>query len=195
MKHGASWWVVFALFVLCGNAMAVVAIEGTILIEPPPATLLRGQTATITYTVTNTGDEPLDYAVSGTEYWEEGPTSTVYPLPTAATPPCFVNFVDFSGPPGQSAYVVSTTFFRPELIPPGESRQCVMDLLVSPNAAGPFVQRFGFNGVRGTQIVRTSQEFAFNLGQGAIAVPFLGWPSGALLLVLLVFSAARSLRR
>jgi len=179
-------WVLWALSLGCGNAMALLAIEGTVVIEPAPDTLLRGQTAIITYTVTNIGDEVWDAAVSGTGYYEQGPTSTVLPIPNAATPPCSAQFLDFSPLPGQPTYVGNTNSFYPRPISPGESRQCVMELMVSPEAGGPFVQWFGFTGTRGTQSVHLSQYVTFNLGQGAVAVPAGGWLH-AWILALLVF--------
>ncbi len=130
MKVSVRVWVLLALSVGCGNAMALLTIEGTVVIEPAPATLLRGQTATITYTVTNIGDEAWDAAAVGVEYFESGPTSTVLPVPTAATPPCVSQFVDFPSPiPGAPTYVVNTNTLYPRPILPGESRQCVMDLV------------------------------------------------------------------
>ncbi len=195
MKVGMRVWALLALSMGCGSAMAVLSIEGTVLIEPPPATLLRGDVATLTYTMTNTGDEPLDFATSGTGYWQEGAGSTVYPLPNAGTLPCLAQFVDFSGPPGQSAFVVNTNLLFPWPIPPGESRLCVMELAVSMEAAGPFTQRFGFTGTRGTQRVNVGQDVVFNLGQGAVAVPVFGWPAQLLLVFLIPLLGAKSLRR
>lgn len=196
MKMGARWWALLALSVGCGSALALLAVEGSVTIDPSPAMLLRGQTATITYTVTNIGDEAWDAAAVGVEYFESGPTSSVLPVPTAATPPCVSQFVDFPSPiPGAPTYVVNTNTLYPRPILPGESRQCVMDLVVSPDAAGPFVQLFSLTGSLNGQIAYTSQEVAFNLGQGAVAVPALMWPSLVVLVLLVSWLGARLLWR
>lgn len=194
MSIGARWWVLLALSVGCDNAMAVLAIEGTVVIEPSPTTLLRGQTATLTYMLTNTGDEPLDFAAAGVSYFETGPTSTVLPEPTAATPPCDPQFLDLSPLPGQPVFVINSNAFNPTPIAPGDSRLCVMNLVVSPEAAGPFVVQFSFVGLRGAAEVNTAQEVLFTLGTSA-AVPVLEWPSMALLVLLISLMGARLLRR
>ncbi len=196
MNIGARWWAMLVLSVGCGNALALLAVEGSVTIDPSPATLLRGQTATITYTVTNIGDEAWDAAAVGVEYFESGPTSTVLPVPTAQTPPCVSQFVDFPSPiAGAPTYVVNTNTLYPRPVLPGESRQCVMDLVVSPDAAGPFVQLFSLTGSLNGQIAYTSQVVAFNLGQGAVAVPLLGGPAHLLLVLLISLVGARLLRR
>lgn len=194
MNTGMRGWVLLALSLGCSNAMALLAIEGTVVIEPAPATLLRGEIATLTYTITNTGDEPLDFATAGTGYYEQGPTSTVLPMPNAATPPCSAQFLDFSPLPGQPTFVINTNSFYPRPIPAGESRQCAMELMVSPEAGGPFVQWFGFTGIRGTQNVHMGQYVAFNLGQGAVAVPAGGWLYASILALLVFLLGARSQR-
>lgn len=170
MRRGVWCWVLCTLF-LGGEATATLAITGEVLIEPPAATLLRGQTATITYIITNTGDEPLDRAASGTLYFNEGPTSTVFPFPTAATPPCAFQLVDLSAPPGQPAIVGNTNTFLPAPIAPGESRRCAMGLQVSSQAGGPFVQQFLVSGSRGNQQVLVARDIAFPLGQTSFPVP------------------------
>lgn len=164
MRHAAPGWALLALL-WASDAMATLAITGEVMIEPAPATLRRGDTATLTYILTNTGDEPLDFATSGTTYIQFGPTSTVFPFPTAATPPCTFQLLDFSAPPGQPPIVVNTNSFHPRPIPPGESRRCVIGLLVSSEAAGPFVQQFGFSGTRAGRTVTAAQSITFNLGQ------------------------------
>lgn len=190
MSIGSRWWGLVMLLVGCGNAVALLAIQGTVVIEPPAATLLRGETATITYTVTNTGDEPLDSATSGTGYYEWGPMSTVLPAPNSQTPPCVTQFFDFSPRPGEPAFIVNTNSFLPRPIPPGESRQCVLDLVVSPEAKGPFIQRFGFTGSRGALSVNVGEDVMFNLGQETIAVPALQWPGMALMAMMTCLLAA-----
>ena len=191
MAIGTRWWVLWTLLASASDAMATLAITGEVLIDPPAATLLRGQTATLTYTLTNTGDEPFDAAFSGTVYIQEGPTSTVFPFPTAATPPCTFQLQDLSPAPGQPTTVGNTNSFHPRPIPPGESRQCVMGLQVSPQTAGPFVQRFGISGTRGSRTVSVARNIAFNLGQPQpSSVPAISnW--GLALLGLLVLAFGR----
>lgn len=97
MRFGARWWVLLATLSFGTEAMATLAIAGEVLIESPAATLLRGQTATLTFSVTNIGDETFDRANWGTSFFREGPTSTVYTFSTAATPPCVYH--EFQGDP------------------------------------------------------------------------------------------------
>lgn len=183
-------WVTLILLGGTGDAAATLGISSQVVIQPPAATLLRGDTATITYTVTNTGDEPLDLAAVGTVYFGGGPRSTVFPFATGATPPCTVQFLDFVPPPGsgQPTTVANTNTFRPNPIEPGESRQCVMGLLVSPDAGHPFVQLFSFVGVRGGESVRAPQHVTFNLGEQPTPIPVSSWwglvGMGTLLLLL-----------
>ncbi len=195
MKSRMIALALLALSVGCGNAVALLAIEGTVVIDPPPATLLRGQTATITYTVTNTGDEPLEVLVAGTEYYERGPLSTVLVSPTPATAPCLVGVFDASPRPGEPLYVVNTNSFLPRPVLPGESRQCVMDLMVSPEAAAPFVKHFGFLASRGATSITSSQVVTFNLGEEAIAIPTLRWLGVVFLTLLVGLAGARVARR
>lgn len=184
-----------ALLVCGGDAMATLAITGDVVIEPHPSVLLRGQQATITYTLTNTGDEPLDLASSGFDYRTDGPLSTLFPFPTAATPPCGFQLLHFSAPPGVPGFVVNTNTFLPWPIEPGETRQCVTGLQVSAQTAGPFVHRFRFSGARGDRNVSASQQFTFTLGEQPMLIPASsGWSlafMGALLLLLGVFRASR----
>lgn len=186
-------WTRLPLFVAscaaCSKALATLAISGVVLIEPDPSILLRGQTATLTYTITNTGDESIDVATAGTDYYDWGPTSTLFPLGTAATPPCTMTYVDFIAPPGQPPAVVNTVFFQPRPVLPGETRQCVMEITVSEETDGPFVQQFGFTGARGVRNVSVSQNVFFSLGQ-TTAVPALSpFSLGALILGLLGIGA------
>jgi len=188
MRHAAPWWALVALL-WASDAMATLAITGEVLIEPAPATLRRGDVATLTYTITNTGDEPFDRAASGTTYIQFGPTSTVFPFPTTATPPCAFQLLDFSAPPGQPATVANTNTFLPAPIAPGESRQCVMGLQVSPTAGGPFVQRFSLSGSHGLERVSVARNIVFNLGeQQPSSVPAVSnWGLGLLGLLLLAY--------
>jgi hypothetical protein len=170
------------LCLVSSSAIATLAISGTVAIQPDPSVLLRGQTATITYTITNTGDEPLDRVYGGTGYYDWGPTSTIFPIGTVATPPCYLTYFDLSPLPGNPPYWIVTVFFQPWPLLLGESRQCVMELTVSKEAAGPFVQQFGFTGGRGNQSTSISQSVFFGLGQ-TTAVPALS-PIGLIALIL-----------
>lgn len=186
-----SWFVLLAL--ACGGpAAAAVAITGDIRIDPPASTLRRGDIATITYTITNTGDEAIDFASAGTTYRQFGPMSTVFPFATTATPPCTFQLLDGSPPPGQPAIVVNTVGFRPAVTPPGESRQCVTGLQVSPDTAGPFEQSFIIAGTRNAQTVYIQRVVSFGLGVNASVVPALStWGMTLLAALLLVFGHRR----
>jgi len=178
-----------------GEAVATLAITSEVIIDPHPSVLLRGQQATVTYILTNTGDEPLEIASSGFDYRTFGPLSTLFPFPTAATPPCGFQLLDFSTPPGVPGFVVNTNTFLPWPIEPGETRQCVTGLQVSAQTAGPFVQRFGFNGSRGNRSVSAPQFVTFTLGEQPMLIPASsGWSlvfMAALLLLLGVFRGSR----
>ena len=177
------------------NATAVLAISGSVVIDPYPSTLMRGQSATITYTITNTGDEPLDSAAIGTGYYAWGPRSTIFPLATIATSPCLVRYDDLSPRPGEPAIVLNAVFFRPIPLLPGETRQCVMEISVSEETAGPFVQQFGFTGARGAQSTNVSQSVFFSLGL-TTAVPALSpLGLGTLMLGVLAITAMLSRRQ
>jgi len=177
------------------DALATLAITGDVVIEPHPSVLLRGQQATITYTLTNTGDEPLDAASSGFDYRTFGPLSTLFPFPLAATPPCGFSLVDFSTPPGVPGFVVNTNTFQPRPIEPGETRQCVTGLQVSAETAGPFVHRFGFSGVRDGRNVFTAQFVTFTLGEPPLLVPAVSpWGLALLSILMLTLASYRRLR-
>lgn len=65
------------LLAWCTNALATLAIRGDVVIDPHPSVLLRGQQATVTYMLTNIGDEPLELASAGFDYRTFGPLSTL----------------------------------------------------------------------------------------------------------------------
>jgi len=161
--RGLSWLLLLALLVSGSKAMATLAITGEVVIEPHPSVLVRGQQATITYILTNTGDEPFEIAGSSFDYRTDGPLSTLFPFPTDATSPCGFQLLHFSGPPGVPGYVINSILFQPRPIEPGETRQCVTGLQVSAQTAGPFVKRFGFSGVRGDRTASASQHVTFTL--------------------------------
>lgn len=181
-----SNWMRLALLLLsvafAGSAAATVAISATIVIEPDPGTLLRGQTATLTYTVTNVGDEPLQGAFASTGYINFGPQTTIFPVATPATAPCLNgDFAEPLPPPLPSSFL-NTTTFRPVPILPGEIRVCVIEITLSADAAGPFVQPFLFS----TQPATTNpaplrRNVYFGLGEDQ-PVPTLSMAGGGLLL-------------
>lgn len=165
-------------------AIAALSITGTVVVEPHPSTLLRGQQGTVTYTLTNTGDEPIERATVGFPYRTSGPLSTVLPLQTSATPPCLFRLRVLPGPfevPGavesQSKWSPVPPFleksieFAPLPIEPGGTRRCVAALRVSAQTAAPFVQTFNFEASRGAQSVTQMRSVVFSLGEPAIAIP------------------------
>ncbi len=195
MNLRARWWVLLALCAGCGNAAAVLAIQGTVFIDPPPATLLRGQSATLTYTLTNTGNEAIDVGAVATGFYADGPTSTIIIEPSAATLPCTMGILDLSPQPGQPTFYYVSTFFEPFPILPGESRQCEVSLTVSPDAGSAFTQRFYFSGAIGTQSVDIFQDVVFNLGEMPTVVPTLRWPANFILMLLIGLLGAMLVRR
>lgn len=182
MKLSLQILLVLALNLSGSGAMAALALTGSVVITPDPAVLLRGQTATVTYTITNTGDEPFQ-PFSGTNYYDWGPTSTVYLLPNASTPPCSIQYTDLSPLPGNPPFVFATVLLLPQPLLPGDTRQCVSDLVVSTEAAGPFVQRFGLAGATATQSINLGQEFAFPWGDPGRSIPSMQ-PAGRIALIL-----------
>lgn len=166
-------WAVSALLVWGAPAVAALSISGTVLVEPHPSTLVRGQQATVTYTLTNTGDEPLEYAGASFDYRTDGPPSSIFPFPTEATPPCSIRYLHLGGALGVPGFVVQTIDFNPVPIQPGESRQCVSDLRVSEQSAMPFVKTFRIGGRAGDQWAYATTSIAFTLGEPPLAIPAL----------------------
>jgi hypothetical protein len=191
----AQGWLTCLLLFAGADVWAALAVTGEVTINPPPASLLRGQTAELRLTVTNTGDEPLDRASSGTLFRSFGPTSTVFLTPTSATPPCLTQFLDLSPPPGQPAIVINSNTFMPTPIAPGESRECTLLLQVSPDAEAPFVQRFSISGSRNDQRVSVERFVTFTLGEQPTPISASSrWSlglMGGLLLLLGVFRVSR----
>jgi hypothetical protein len=190
-----------ALLAWSGSAISALSISGTVVVEPHPSTLMRGQEATVTYTLTNIGDEPIELATVGFPYRSSGPLSTVQPFQTAATPPCVYRLRVLPGPPelagaGKSTakwspvppFLEKSIEFSPLPIEPGGTRRCVAALRVSPDTAGPFVQTFNFQASRGAQSVMQTRSVVFSLGESAIAISAVSTWSLAIasLLVLLV---------
>lgn len=175
---------VSALLVWGAPAVAALSITSTVVVEPHPSTLMRGQEATVTYTLTNTGDEPIELATVGFPYRSSGPLSTVLPFRTAATPPCLYRLRALPGPfeaPGAvespakwspvPPFLEKSIEFAPLPIEPGGTRRCVAALRVSPETAGSFVQTFNFQASRGAQTVTQMRSVVFGLGESAVAVP------------------------
>ncbi|ODU43667.1 MAG: hypothetical protein ABS96_22135 [Lysobacteraceae bacterium SCN 69-123] len=197
-----------ALLALGGPAVAALSISGTVVVEPHPSTLVRGQEATVIYTLTNTGDEPIELATVGFPYRSSGPLSTVLPFRTAATPPCLYRLRALPGPfeaPGAlespakwspvPPFLEKTIEFAPLPIEPGGTRRCVAALRVSPETAGPFVQTFNFQASRGAQSVTQTRSVVFGLGVSAIAIPAASTWSLALASLLLLLLGVFRLRR
>lgn len=164
---------VSALFGWGAPAFAALSISGTVVVEPHPLTMTRGQQARVTYMITNTGDEPLDYAGAGFTYRTFGPLSTLFPFPTEGTPPCGFRLLDLSTPPGVPGFVANTVDFSPVPIQPGETRRCTTGLRISAQTAGPFVLRFAFSGSRDGRSVSSQQHVVFTLGEPPLAIPAL----------------------
>ena len=164
---------VSALLALGAPAFAALSIGGTVVVEPHPSTLTRGQEASVTYTLTNTGDEPLEYAGASFDYRTDGPPSSIFPFPTEATPPCSIRYLHLGGAPGVPGFVVQTIDFNPVPIQPGESRQCVSGLRVSEQSARPFVKTFRIGGRAGDQWAYSTTSIAFTLGEPPLAIPTL----------------------
>lgn len=196
---------VVALLAWAAQANAALSISGAVEIEPHPSTLMRGQQATITYTLTNTGNEPIDLATVGFPYRSSGPLSTVLPFQTSATPPCVYRLRVLPGPPEAAGAAKSTAKwspvppflekiveFAPGPIEPGGTRRCVAGLRVSTQAVGAFVQPFNFHASRGAQSVTQTRSVVFRLGESAIAIPAAStWSLALASLLVLLLSVAR----
>ncbi len=201
-------WAVSALLVWGAPAVAALSISGTVVVEPHPSTLLRGQEATVTYMITNTGDEPIELATVGFPYRSSGPLSTVLPFQTVATPPCLYRLRVLPGPFEVAGTVESpakwspvppflekSIEFAPLPIEPGGMRRCVAALRVSPDTAGPFVQTFNFQASRGAQSVTQTRSLVFGLGESAVAIPVVSTWSLALASLLVLLLGVFRLRR
>lgn len=200
---------VSALFGWGAPAFAALSISGTVVVEPHPSTLTRGQEATVTYTLTNTGDEPIELATVGFPYRSSGPLSTVLPFRTAATPPCLYRLRVLPGPfeaPGAvespakwspvPPFLEKSIEFAPLPIEPGGTRRCVAALRVSPETAGSFVQTFNFQASRGEQSVMQTRSVVFGLGESATAIPAVStWSLALASLLLLLLGVIRMQRQ
>lgn len=199
---------VLALLAWAAPANAALSISGSVVVEAHSSSLLRGQQATITYTLTNTGDEPIDLATVGFSYRSSGPLSTALPFQTSATPPCVYRLRVLPGPPEAAGaakraakwspvppFLEKTIEFAPAPIEPGGTRRCVAGLRVSTQAAGPFVQTFNFQASRGAQSVTQTRSVVFRLGESAIAIPAVSTWSLALASVLVLMMGVFRLQR
>lgn len=184
------WALPIALLVFFESAQSVVLVRGEIAIDPPPDRLLRGQVATVQYRLTNIGDEPLDAAFAGVEFVPWGPESTIIPYPTAATPPC-TYFEDGPDPiPGQPPFVVGMVRFDSLPIPPGESRTCDIELLVTQQAPDEFDKFFGFTGFNGNTVSPSERlRVTFRLRTRAAEIPAIT-PMGSLVMLCMFFGIA-----
>lgn len=194
-----------ALLAWAAPASAALSISGTVVVEPHPSTLLRGQEATVTYTLTNTGDEPIDRATVGFPYRSSGPLSTLLPFQTSATPPCVYRLRVLPGPfevPGAvesqgkwspvPPFLEKTIEFAPAPIEPGGTRQCVSGIRLSAQTAGPFVQSFNFQASRGGQSVTETRSVVFRLGESAIPIPAVSaWSLALASVIVLLLSVGR----
>jgi len=153
----------------------------------------RGQASTWTFTITNTGDQPITLARVGAEYVEEGPGRTLYVLANASTAPCGVQYTDFSGP--ELVIVVAEILIEPTPINPGESRSCAVDLLFDEDAPGFFTQGFLFLANSGPLSATQSTSLSFQLDPSAVPVPGLSFFQLAALALLLVVVGVFTLAR
>jgi hypothetical protein len=184
-----NWWLLVALAAACGNAEAILSTSLEVIVEPPAASLLRGQSAIATITLTNTGDEPLDSAGAGFTYLAFGPGSTLFPFGTPSTPPCILQIQDLSPVPGQPGVFGVSGSLYPLPILPGESRQCRIGIDVSSEAGGPFVVMFSSGASREGQTVFSTREVFFPLGEQPTSISATS-PSGLAILGLVALMLA-----
>jgi hypothetical protein len=179
-----------AVSMMCPTASATMAISATIVISPEPGVLRRGDTAMLTYTITNIGDEIFTEAVAQTDYITSGPASTLFPTASAQSPPCLVGDFGEPFPPPLPSYFINFAYFRPLPILPGASRSCVIDIQISQDAAGPFDKLFGFSGHQGALATPfVTRSVHFGLGEDR-AVPAFSPGSLALLVIGMLVAAA-----
>ncbi len=137
------------LFALSIDSSAGDLIVVDLQLQPSPDTLRRGDFGTMRFTIENVGDSPLDLAAAGFTYRTSGTQSTLFPFRTNETPPCYFAIEGPSPRPGEPALDSLSLTFMPTPVAIGERRSCVVGFQVSPFAAGPFVQLFGFVALAG----------------------------------------------
>lgn len=180
---------VLALAMHFGNmarAGDLVAVD--ILISPPSEALRRGDIGRVSFSLRNTSGGALDIATAGFTFRTSGPQSTLIPFSVPETSPCFYAVDGGSPRPGEPGANGLTLMFLPWPVQPGELRSCTIGFRVSQDAAGPFVQRFSFTGISGTQSQNVALHFLFPLGDPPPLVPTLSsyvlWLLGAAMAVL-----------
>lgn len=167
---------VVALCTACGPAQATIAVSARMEIQANASQMRRGDSTTLVYTFTNTGDEPLDSVHALTNYLSHGPDSTIFVEETAATEPCLNTKASILGPlpPPFPNHLPNQTYAMPVPILPGETRHCIVQLRVSLEASGPFVQRFDFYAKRGFEHTSAQPTFVhFDLGEPIVGIPLL----------------------
>ena len=189
--------VVAAMLLLWATSCnAILAVSGEVAIDPPPTELRRGQTATLEFRLTNTGDEPLTLAFAGVEFIGWGPESTIIPFGTADTPPCDWAEDGTDPVPGDPPFRVGMVSFEPIPIAPGEIRVCRAALIVAMQAPDRFEKRFSFLGVRDDVVSPYyAQVVRFELVSREAEIPFLSPPSLLIFIGMLLAVALWTLRR
>jgi hypothetical protein len=185
--------ILVALCTFAGEAVATLAFSADVRIQGDAAIMRHAESAVLTYTLRNTGDEPLDLAFARTIYIDRGPESTLFISVTAATAPCLILNDSIFGPlpPPAPNIEFSSAYFEPLPILPGETRQCSTLITVSPEAAGPFSARFDFHARGGMQWVSAEpRSIFFNLGPTATAVPAMSSRLLAVLSIMMLAIAA-----
>jgi hypothetical protein len=189
------------LVVLCtltGESAATLAFSANVQISGDAAIMRRAETALLTYTLSNSGDEPLDLAFARTVYIDRSAQSTLFISVTPATEPCLIVNDSIFGPlpPPAPNIEFSSAYFEPLPILPGETRQCSALITVSAEAAGPFIARFDFHAQGGMQwISAPPQSIFFNLGPAATPVPTISSVLLAVLSMMMLSTAALYFRR
>ncbi len=107
----------------------------------PPGTLAR-----VALIITNHGPDTAPIVLAGTGYLTTLGHRTIELFPTDETPPCVVQYTDFSvPPPGISGLVASIKPFQE--LGPGESVTCIVGLITYPEAPATIFQEFGFGSI------------------------------------------------
>ncbi len=148
-------------------------IAADLQITPDREVIGRGDVGQLEFRVRNTGKAPLEIATAGFTFRTFGPQSTLFPFRLGDTEPCFFAVEGPSPRPGEPGINGLTLSFLPRPVAVGEERVCTIGFQVSPDAAGPFVQRFSFTGVSGSQTQNVALHFVFPLGDPPPLVPTL----------------------
>ncbi len=159
---------IFSTWAHAGELMSV-GLE----ITPAAETLRRGDFAELTFTVDNVASVPLDEVTVGFTFRTFGPESTLFPFRVDATLPCFYAVEGPSPRPGQPGVNVLSISVLPRPIAVAEGRSCTVGIRISPDAAAPFVQQFGFQASAGVATETVSHFVVFPLGDPPPLVPTL----------------------